>query len=61
MKHSQELTVVRDQISAAYKVTVIKAIVKMPAEGTLKEWTKYIGARMQAAHPEIAWGVELVK
>ena len=48
-------------MSAAYKATVLKAADDIPAEGTLKEQAKYVLDQLEYAHPEIVWGVELVK
>jgi hypothetical protein len=37
IKHNKPIKVIADNISAAYKVTALKAAEDMPAEGTLDE------------------------
>jgi hypothetical protein len=37
MPHNKPVTVVTDEISAAYKATALKAVEDMPAEGTLEQ------------------------
>ncbi len=55
------ILVLREAISAAYKGTALKAAEYMPAEGTLELQAQYVHDTLTAEHPDIAWGVELVK
>ncbi len=45
----------------AYKATAVKAAEEMPAIGTLRRLTKHVHDLMTNTHPEISWGVQLVK
>jgi hypothetical protein len=61
MKQNKAIKVGTDAISAAYKATTIKAAEDMPAEGTLGQRSIYVYDQLEAAHPEVVWGVVLVK
>ncbi len=61
VQHTRPVNVSIDSISAAYKATALKAAEEMPADGTIKELTRFVIDQLIAAHPEISWGVELIK
>lgn len=60
MKHNKPIKVLSDLLSAAYTRTTLIAAEDMPAEGTLRQKSKYVIDQLKDAHPEIAWGVDLV-
>lgn len=61
MKCTKPPVVITDHISAAFKITALKAAEEMPADGTLEVKSKYVGEKMKAMHPEVAWGLALAK
>lgn len=48
-------------MSAEYKATALNAVEYINTEGTLREQAEYVYDQLQAAHPQIAWGVGTVK
>jgi hypothetical protein len=60
-KHSKPISVSTDKVFPVYKVTAVKAAEDMPAEGSLNSQSKFVYDKLRAAHPEIAWVVELIR